>query len=239
MKKTAILAALALSATVWSSSAQDQGGARPERPGAPRPEGGQQGQRPEGQRPPGGPGQGGREGGFGQGQGGFRPMPNPIITALDANSDGTIDESELKNATVALKKLDKDGDGKLSQEETRPAGMSGRGGPGGPGGQGGPGGPGGQAGPGGQGGQVGGDFVARMMESDKNGDGKLAKDEVSERMQGMFGRMDANSDGFIDKKEIEASFAQMRERGGQGGGRPPGEGGARPEGNRPQRPPAE
>lgn len=217
MKKTAILAALALSATVWSSSAQE-GGPRPERPGGPRPEGGQQGQRPEAQRPPGGPG---REGGFGQGQGGFRPMPNPIITALDANSDGTIDEAELKNATVALKKLDKDGDGKLSQEETRPAGMGGRGGPGG------------------QGGQVGGDFVARMMENDKNGDGKLAKDEVSERMQGMFGRMDANGDGFIDKKEIEASFAQMRERGGQGGGRPPGEGGARPEGNRPQRPPSE
>jgi Ca2+-binding EF-hand superfamily protein len=151
-------------------------------------------------------------------------MPNPIITALDANSDGTIDEAELKNATAALKKLDKDGDGKLSQEETRPAGMGGRGGPGGPGGP-------------GQGG--GGDFVATFMQNDKNGDGKIAKDELSERAQGMFGRLDTNSDGFIDKKELETMAAQMRERGGQGGGRPPGEGGARPEGNRPQRPPAE
>jgi hypothetical protein len=232
MKKTAILAALALSATVWSSSAQDQGGQRPERPGAPRPEGGQQGQRPEGQRPQGGPG------GQGQGQGGFRPMPNPIVTALDANSDGTIDESELKNATAALKKLDKDGDGKLSQEETRPAGMGGRGSFGG--GQGGPG-QGGPGGPGGQGGG-GGDFVATFMQNDKNGDGKIAKDEVSERAQGMFGRLDTNSDGFIDKKELEIMAAQMRERGagGQGGQRPPGEGGARPEGgNRPQRPPTE
>lgn len=227
MKKTAILAALALSATVWSVSAQDQGGQRPERPGGPPPEGGQQGQRPEGGRPGGGFGQG-------QGQGGFRPMPNPVITALDTNNDGSIDEAELKNATAALKKLDKDGDGKLSQEELRPAGM----GRGGFGGQGGPG-QGGPGGPGGQGGQGGGDFVARIMENDKNGDGKLAKDEMPERMQGMFSRMDANSDGFVDKKEIESSLAQMRQGGGQGG-RPPGEGGQRPEGgNRPQRPPTE
>lgn len=162
-------------------------------------------------------------------------MPNPIVTALDANSDGTIDEAELKNATAALKKLDKDGDGKLSQEETRPAGMGGRGGfGGGPGGQGGPGGSGGQGGQ-----QGGGDFVATFMQNDKNGDGKIAKDELSERAQGMFGRLDTNSDGFIDKKELETMATQMRERGGQGG-RPPGEGGARPEGgNRPQRPPSE
>lgn len=220
MKKTAILTALALSATVWTVSAQDQGGQRPERPGGPRPEGGQQGQRPEGGQRPGG--------GQGQGQGGFRPMPNPVITALDANGDGSIDEAELKNATAALKKLDKDNDGKLSQEELRPAGMGGRGGFGG------------QGGPGGQGGQGGGDFVARFMENDKNADGKLSKDEMPERMQGMFSRMDTNSDGFVDKKEIETSMAQMRERGGQGGQRPPGEGGQRPEGgNRPQRPPTE
>ncbi len=229
MKKTAILTALALSATVWSTAAQDQGGKSPERPGGPRPEGGQQGQRPEGQRPPGGPG---GPGGQGQGQqGGFRPMPNPVVTALDANSDGAIDESEMKNATVALKKLDKDNDGKLSAEELRPAG----GGRGSFGGGGAPGAP-GQ----GQPGQGGGDFTARMMESDKNGDGKLAKDEVGERFQGLFTRLDTNSDGFLDKAELAAMSSQMRQGGGQGGQRPPGEGGARPEGgNRPQRPPAE
>ena len=228
MKKTAILAALALSATVWSTAAQE-GGQRPERPCGPRPEGGQQGQRPEGGRP----------GGFGGREGGFRPMPNPMMTALDANKDGMIDESELKNATAALKTLDKDGDGKLSAEELRPAGMGGRGGFGGQGGQVGPGGPGAEGGPGAPFGQGGGDFAARLLESDKNGDGKLSKEELPERMQQMFDRLDSNADGFIDKTEINAMANQMRQRGG-GQGRPPGEGGQRPEGgNRPQRPPTE
>lgn len=223
MKKTAILAALALSATVWSVSAQDQGGQRPERPGGPPPEGQGQGQGGQpGQRPQGG-GQGG------QGGQGFRPPTHPLMTALDTNGDGVIDESEMKNATASLKKLDKNGDGKLSDEELRPAGMGGRGGFGGQGGR--------QGGQGGQGGD-GGDFVARLMQNDKNGDGKLSKDELPERMQAMFGNLDKNSDGFLDKAELEAAIAQMRQqRGGGDGQRPGGQGG---DGQaRPQRPASE
>ena len=75
-------------------------------------------------------------------------MP-PVMTALDANSDGVIDEKEIANASAALKKLDKDGDGKLSREEyigMRPGGPGGEGGPG----MRGPGGPGGQGGAGGE-----------------------------------------------------------------------------------------
>ena len=56
----------------------------------------------------------------GPGQGGHRPPP-PIIAALDANHDGTIDASEIANASAALKTLDKNGDGKLTQDELRPA----------------------------------------------------------------------------------------------------------------------
>ena len=83
------------------------------------------------------------------------------MTALDANSDGVIDEKEIANAPAALKKLDKDGDGKLSREEYMGMRPGGQGGPGGPGGQGGPGmrgqgrGPGGPGGPGDQGGAGG------------------------------------------------------------------------------------
>jgi hypothetical protein len=50
---------------------------------------------------------------------GPRPIP-PLMAALDANHDGVIDESEIKNASEALRKLDKNGDGKLTLDELRP-----------------------------------------------------------------------------------------------------------------------
>lgn len=80
-----------------------------------------------GPRGPGGP----------DGQGGprHRMPPIAIIGALDANHDGVIDADEIANAVAALKKLDKNGDGKLTPDEfigPRPAGP---GGPGSPGGQ--------------------------------------------------------------------------------------------------------
>ncbi len=55
----------------------------------------------EGQRPPG-------------------PMPMPLLPALDADGDGIISAEEMKNATAALQKLDKNGDGKLTREEWQP-----------------------------------------------------------------------------------------------------------------------
>ncbi len=69
----------------------------------------------------GGPPQDGPRGGQGgPGMGGRRPVP-PIVAALDANHDGTIDADEIANASAALKKLDKNGDGKLTPDELRPA----------------------------------------------------------------------------------------------------------------------
>ena len=88
---------------------------------------------------PGGPGGQGFGGPGGQGGSGFGMrggFVSPIISALDTNNDGVIDEKEIENATAALKKLDKNGDGKLTMDELRPNRQDMRG-PGGQGGQGG------------------------------------------------------------------------------------------------------
>ena len=166
-----------------------------------------------------------------QGREGRQRPPSPIMAALDTDQDGEISAKEIENAVAALKTLDKDGNGTLSRQELFAQADGGRGegfgrGGFGRGGFGGPGGPGGRGGRG----PGGGDFVARLMQEDKNGDGKLTKDEVPERMQRMFDRVDANGDGAIDKAELEQMAQRFQGGGRQGSGR-----GGRPEGDRPER----
>jgi hypothetical protein len=90
------LAMLALGASAFVASAQDNNTP---------PVGG-----PNGQDGPGGPG----------GMRGHRPPPSPLMLALDVNHDGVIDADEISNAPAELKTLDKNGDGKLTQDELRP-----------------------------------------------------------------------------------------------------------------------
>lgn len=117
-KTTILLALLALGTSAFLVSAQDNNNDGP-------PGGGQGG---PGQRGPGGPGMGGRP-----------PIP-AIVAALDANHDGVIDADEIANASAALKKLDKNGDGKLTRDEFMGPRPQMRGGPNGGQGRGGPGG---------------------------------------------------------------------------------------------------
>jgi len=122
-----------------------------------------------------------------------------------------------------LKVLDKNADGKLTEDEVRPS-FPGRGG----------------RGEGGRGEGRGGreetgetaapspdEMVKTWMAFDKNSDGKLSKDEVPERMQGVFDRADSNKDGLLTVDEIrqsaQAQAAPGAGRGGREGGR--GEGG--------------
>ena len=66
--------------------------------------------RPEGQGGPGGPV---------NNEGGRPRMASPLIETLDANHDGIIDASEIQNASAALMRLDKNGDGKMTLYELR------------------------------------------------------------------------------------------------------------------------
>jgi hypothetical protein len=123
--------------------------------------------------------------------------------------------------------------------ENTPSGASGRQGGqqgGGRGGQQGGGQQGGGQRGGGQGGAGGG-----LMSLDKDGDKKISKDEAPSWMSERFDSFDANGDGFVDEKEIQALRSRSgggQGRGGQGGGAPggrPGGGQSRPGGAAPNK----
>jgi hypothetical protein len=50
----------------------------------------------------------------------MRPPVPPLIQALDPNGDKVVDADEIANLQQAIKKLDKDGDGKLTIDELLP-----------------------------------------------------------------------------------------------------------------------
>jgi Ca2+-binding EF-hand superfamily protein len=153
--------------------------------------------------------------------GGLPPLP--VLRALDADNDGEISKAEIEGAAKALAALDKNGDGKLSRDEILPN-MPAGGFPGRPGAEGRPGQP-GQPGAAGRPNPE--ELLRRLKEADKNGDGKISKDEAPERMKENFDRIDANGDGQIDETEVKAMVERLREAAGR-----------RPEG-RPERKPDE
>lgn len=248
-KKLLTILALCTFVAVSDSLAQNRGEGRGQGQGR----GGFGGPPGEGDRGPGGRGGfGGQDGGDRRGGPGGGGRPNmfsflPVLIALDADKNGELSEKELNNATAALKKLDKNGDGKLTEDEIRPerppGGRGGRGGfgdrggdmRGGQGGFGGRGGEQGRGGFGGPGGDRGGrpdpaQMVERLMAFDKNGDGKLGKDELSERMASIIDRADTDKDGFASKEELTKMASQGGRGGAPGGDRRGGFGG--PSGDR-------
>ena len=70
--------------------------------------------------PPEPEGRGGR--GRGDGPGGEMNFIrfDPILAAVDTNGDGVISADEIKTSAEAIRKLDKDGDGKVTREEAMP-----------------------------------------------------------------------------------------------------------------------
>lgn len=156
-------------------------------------------------RPPGGPGEG--------------PFPHfPLISVLDTNGDGVIDEDELAQAAASLKKLDANADGRIAIEECLPipnGGHEGIPGPDGPpSGVGGP--------PGGPGGPPGGPppLPPIFTALDTNGDLALDSEELA-RATSSLKKCDMNKDGKIT---IDESMLH----GPMGSGLPQGPGGVLP-----------
>jgi Ca2+-binding EF-hand superfamily protein len=129
-----------------------------------------------------GRGPGGR--GRGPGRGGdvsyIRSLP--ILIAIDANHDGIISAEEIANSPAAIRTLDRNGDGQLTPDELMPMQRERE-----------------RQEPDGSE-----EMVQMWMSFDKNHDGKISKDELPERMQGLFERADANKDGFLTPEEIRA-----------------------------------
>jgi hypothetical protein len=70
-------------------------------------------------------------------------------------------------------------------------------------------------------------FVAKMMAFDKNKDGKLTRDEITDpRLLRLFDRADSNKDGIVTREELVALFQKENQgSGGRGGDGGPGGGG--------------
>jgi hypothetical protein len=78
-------------------------------------------------------------------------------------------------------------------------------------------------------------FVAKMMVFDKNGDGRLSRDEITDpRLLRLFERADADKDGVVTREELVALYEKENDTGRAGsrerpegpfGGPPGGRGG--------------
>ena len=126
----------------------------------------------------------------------------PVVTALDVNTNGVIEASEIANASAELLTLDKNGDGKLSADELKPQMPSG-----GNGQQFTP--PGGAKFP----------TLPIMKALDTNGDGELDASEIANAPAALK-TLDANGDGQLTRDEYMP--ARPNGFGGAGpGGMPP------------------
>jgi Ca2+-binding EF-hand superfamily protein len=99
-----------------------------------------------------------------------------LLQALDTDHDGVISAAEIAAAPQSLRALDIDEDGKLTAEECAEEGAHG---------------------------PTPSELVKTLMAFDKNGDGKLQREELPERLRGLFDRGDLNKDGVLTMDEVQ------------------------------------
>ena len=135
-----------------------------------------------------------------------RPVPGvpplgagPLLRVLDLDGDGALSAEEIAAAPESLKALDRNNDGRITRRELISAMGATL--------------------------AVAGDeprqrpdpaaMIDRLMQADKDGDGKLSIDELPPRLKERAARLDANGDGFVERAELEAAFQGRAERGGE------------------------
>jgi len=111
------------------------------------------------------------------------PPPRIVLQALDTDHDGQLSLAEIAAASAGLLSLDVNHDGQLTSLEYLPN----------------------QADPKANNAE---EMAQRLMAFDKNSDGVLTKDEVPERMAGIFARADKNGDGKITADELKSTAAK-------------------------------
>ena len=127
-----------------------------------------------------------------------RPPHAEILSILDSDRDGTLSAAEIADASTSLKQLDANRDGQVIRDELRSQFQS-KGAKGGP-----------------DGGRSGRNIADHIMSHDANGDGKVDKSKMPERMKRILDRVDTNEDSAIDRKEAEAMAKHKRHRGRRG-----------------------
>jgi hypothetical protein len=109
------------------------------------------------------------------------------------NGDGVLSAAEIAASPTSLRRLDRDGDGRLDQTELRPPPAP----------------------------TISDELTNTLMGFDADKDSRLTRAEVPERFQGLFERADGNKDGVLTPAEIRQSAAQQDQSSpaARGGGR--------------------
>jgi len=107
-----------------------------------------------------------------------------LAFVFDLDSNGVISAREMNRARHTLAILDDDGDGEVTPEEVTANLLE-------------------------SDSRESFRLAARVLNADRNDDGKLSKAETPQKMKPNFGGLDMDKDGFLSGNELKARFRQL------------------------------